>query len=103
MPPRPTIRTFDKTLAGIGTLAAKSGKLSPGEKRELKALAAKGLKNGRQGWTMADRARCVWLIRKAGPESIPNIRIPKRLRALLGRDDRESHVEPVPVRAPLEI
>ena len=83
MPPTPSLKSVDKALAGIAGLASKSAKLSAIEKRELKALAAKGMKPGRQGFTVADRVRCAWLIRKAGPESLPNVRIPRRLKRLL--------------------
>lgn len=80
MPSHPTSAAIDKALAGVAGLAGKSAKLSPAEKRELKALAVKGLKK----FTMSDRARCIWLIRKSGPEKLPNIKIPPRLRKLLG-------------------
>jgi hypothetical protein len=100
MPPRPSSAAFDKALAGIAGLASKSAKLSPAEKRELKALAVKGMKTGKQGFTMSDRARCVWLIRKAGPEKLPNIKIPPRLRKLLGLlpEGDEPQETPEPLR-----
>jgi hypothetical protein len=80
----PSLNSLDKALAAAAGLASKSAKLSPAEKRELRALAAKGAKRGRAGLTMADRARCIWLIRKAGPEKIPDVRLPKRVKPLLG-------------------
>jgi len=83
MPPTPSLKSVDKALAGIAGLASKSAKLSAAEKRELKALALKGIKPGRQGFSVADRARCAWLIRKAGPESLPNVKTPRWLRRLL--------------------
>lgn len=89
----PTSAAIDKALAGVAGLASKSAKLSAVEKRELKALAVKGMK-GNQGFTMSDRARCIWLIRKAGPETLPNIKIPPKLRKLLGRSSGGAGEEP---------
>ena len=99
MPPRPTTAAVDKALAGVAGLASKSAKLSTAEKRELKALAVKGMKKGKLGFTMADRARCIWLIRKAGPEKLPNIKIPPKLKKLLGMpSERGTEKEPEPPR-----
>ena len=97
MPSTPSLKSVDKALVVIAGLAAKSAKLSPAEKRELRALTVKGTKQGRQGFTVADRARCAWLIRKAGPESLPQVRIPPRLRRLL----RLSEPPEAPVRPPI--
>jgi hypothetical protein len=86
------ISSLDKALVAVAVLAAKSAKLSPAEKRELKALATKGAKPGRAGFSHAERARCVWLIRRAGPESIPNLPpLPPWLRRLLhlGLDEKD--------------
>ena len=94
MPSLPTSAAIDKALAGIAGLASKSAKLSPVEKRELKALAVKGMKKGNQGFAMSDRARCIWLIRKAGPEKLPNIKIPPKLRKLLGLSPEGGGEEP---------
>ena len=97
--PRPSSAAFDKALAGVAGLASKSAKLTPAEKRELKALAVKGVKKGKQGFTMSDRARCIWLIRKAGPEKLPNIKIPPRLRKLIGLPpEGDEAMEPEPLR-----
>lgn len=102
MPPRPSPAAFDRALAGVGGLASKSGKLSPADKGELEALVVKGVKQGKQGFTMSDRARCIWLIRKAGPERLPNVKVPPRLRRLLGlppEDGTEDDTPPLlPVR-----
>jgi len=83
---------LDRTLAALGLLASKSAKLSPAEKRELRALAGKAGKSGRQGLGHADRARTIWLIRKAAPERMPNVDVPPRLRKLL-RMGRAEHEE----------
>jgi hypothetical protein len=99
MPSTPSLTSVDKVLAGIAGLASKSAKLSAAEKRELKALAVKGVKPRRQGFTVADRARCAWLIRKAGPESLPHVKIPLRLRRLLRL--RESPGDGPPDRPPI--
>jgi hypothetical protein len=101
MPPTPSLKSVDKALAGIAGLASKSAKLSAAEKRELKALAVKGIKLGRQGFTVADRARCVWLIRKAGPESLPNVKVPRWLRKLLHLPaiPEEGASAPLPIRS----
>jgi hypothetical protein len=101
MPSAPSLISVDKTLVVIAGLASKSAKLSAAEKRELKALAVKGTKRGRQGFTVADRARCAWLIRKAGPESLPEVRIPPWLRRLLRlRDTPEDNASvPPPIRS----
>lgn len=90
MPLYPTSAAIDKALAGVAGLASRSAKLSPGEKRELKALAVKGMKK----FTMSDRARCIWLIRKAGPEKLPNIKIPPKLRKLLRLSSEGGGEEP---------
>jgi hypothetical protein len=101
MPSAPSLTSVDKTLVVIAGLASKSAKLSTAEKRELKALAVKGTKRGRQGFTVADRARCAWLIRKAGPESLPNVKIPPWLRRLLRlRESSEDGASvPPPIRS----
>jgi hypothetical protein len=93
----PSLTAFDKALVAAAGLASKSAKLSPTEKRELKSLAVKGTKRGRQGFTMTDRARCVWLIRKAGPD---NLKLPRRLRKLLRLPDggEETASMPAPLR-----
>jgi hypothetical protein len=74
----PSFKDIDKALVVAAGLAAKSAKLSSEEKQELQALAVKG----ETGLAMVDRARCAWLIRKAGPEKLP--KLPKRARRLLG-------------------
>src|SRR4051812_22114943 len=80
----PSLNDLDKALAIVAGLAAKSAKLSAAEKQELKALAVKGAKRGQQGLTMVDRARCAWLIRKAGPEKLPELpKLPRGVRRLL--------------------
>jgi hypothetical protein len=96
MPRTPSLSALDKALAIAAGLASKSTKLSPAEKRELRALAAKGAKRGRQGLTMADRARCAWLIRKAGPETVPDIRLPERLKRVLGLTEPVKHTTEPP-------
>src|SRR4051794_24115471 len=102
MPRRPSLATIDKALVAVAGVASKSAKLSSTEKRELRALAAKGAKSGRQGWTITDRARCIWLLRKAGPENVP---IPEWVRNRIGSIGSTSgnadHPSP-PVRRPLE-
>jgi hypothetical protein len=89
-----SLNSLDKALVAAAGLASKSAKLSPPQKKELRALAAKGAKGGRQGFTMADRARCAWLIRKAGPEKIPDVRLPKRVKRLLGLDGDTTELSP---------
>lgn len=81
MPKTPSTAAIDRALMGIGGLASKSVKLSAAEKTELEALVKRGAKSGKLG--MADRARLIWLIRKAGPESIPDLRIPPQVKKLL--------------------
>jgi hypothetical protein len=83
MPRTPSLNALDKALVVAAGLASKSAKLSPAEKKELGRLAAKG----GHGLTMADRARCAWLIRKAGPEKLPDIKLPQRLKRILGLTD----------------
>lgn len=93
--PSVSLTSFDKALVATAGLASKSVRLSPAEKRELKTLAAKGAKSGRSGFTMADRARCIWLIRRAGPDQIPEVKVPKPLRRLVGKltERSPSHTE----------
>lgn len=98
MPPRPSPAAFDRALAGVGGLASKSAKLSAPEKGELEALVVKGVKKDKQGFTMSDRARCIWLIRKAGPERLPNVKVPPRLRRLLGLPPEDDTPPLRPVR-----
>jgi hypothetical protein len=74
MPRLPTNlpRHVDRGILLAATVAARSPKLTPAEKRELGALVKKhrGRNAARSGWSMADRGRCVWLVRKAMPETI---------------------------------
>lgn len=86
MPKSPSVTSLDRALVALAVLASKSAKLSPTEKTELRALGRKGAKSGNQGFGMADRARCIWLLRKAGPERLPSIEIPVRLKKLLKLD-----------------
>src|SRR5256885_17075540 len=75
VPAKKTPRAYrghlDRGLVLAATLAAKSPKLTPAEKRELTALVKKHKPTGRGGWTMADRARCVGIVPKGPPESMP--------------------------------
>jgi hypothetical protein len=109
MAPTLPLTSVDKALAAVAALAAKSTKLSAAEKKELKALAAKSVKPGKQGLTMADRAHCCWLIRKAGPESLPNVKVPpgiKRRLHLPEGSENGQHVppsiKPAPAQDPLD-
>lgn len=106
MRPTPSLNALDKALVAAAGLASKSAKLSPAEKRELRALAVKGAKRGRQGFTMADRARCAWLIRKAGPEKLPKVRVPARVKRILGMTESNEDTTtapPAPRRAGLTV
>jgi hypothetical protein len=74
MPRMPTNlpRHVDRGILLAASVATRSPKLKPDEKRELGALVKKhrGRNADRSGWSMADRARCVRLVRKAMPETI---------------------------------
>lgn len=96
MPKTPSTAVLDKALVAIAGLACKSAKLSPAEKPELKALVAKGAKAGK--FNMTDRARCIWLIRKAAPENIPNVRVPDRVKRVLGLGNGHDESLPPPTR-----
>lgn len=98
MPPKPNLARVDKALLLAAGLAAKSGKLSAREKAELRALVVKGAKRGAQGWNTADRLRCMWLIKKAGPEALPKGEVPDWLRKLLRRSSAAGE-DPVRERA----
>jgi hypothetical protein len=108
MAPIPSLKSVDKALAGFAGLLCKSPNLSDDEKKALKALAAKGVKPGKQGFTVTDRAHCVWLIRKAGPERLPNVKIPPWLRKLLHLRERSEGapvlppITPAPAQDPLD-
>jgi hypothetical protein len=66
-------RHLDRGILLAASVAVRSPKLTPAEKRELRTLMKKhgGRGAAPSGWSMADRARCVWLVRKALPETIP--------------------------------
>jgi Short C-terminal domain len=66
-------RHVDRGILLAASVAVRSPKLTPAEKRELRTHIKKhgGRGAARSGWSMADRARCVWLVRKALPEALP--------------------------------
>lgn len=99
MPPTPSLAAFDRALLAVAGLAAASPRLSAAERRELAKLAAAG----GNSLTMADRARCAGLIRKAAPETLPDVRIPPRLRKLLRPDPAPRQLRgPAPTVDPLD-
>lgn len=65
-------RHVDRGILLAASVAVRSPKLTPAEKRELRTLIKKhgGRGAARSGWSMADRARCAWLVRKALPETL---------------------------------
>jgi hypothetical protein len=60
-------RHLDRGILLAASVAVRSPKLTPVEKRELRTLMKKhgGRGAARSGWSMADLGRCVWLVRKA--------------------------------------
>lgn len=100
MPPRfPKFSgRFDKALLYASELAVRSGKLSDKDKAELRRLITKGRKKGKQGWSLSDRTRCLYLVRKAGPE---DLKLPEWMRRILGlgREGDLGDTEPVPIRS----
>jgi len=101
MPPvKPSTANLDKGLVFVAGFAVKSARLSDGEKKELKALTTKGSKKGRLGFNASDRARCIWLIRKAGPETIPTGRVPGWLLRIFRFAKKSPDILPVRELAP---
>lgn len=107
MPPvKRSTANLDRGLVFVAGFAVKSAKLSDGEKQELEALATKGRKKGKSGFNVSDRARCIWLIQKAGPETIPTGKVPKWLLRIFGFGRKTPDIlplgEPPPMVDPLD-